>query len=312
MPLPDHKKNLIVIVGPTAVGKTEVSLHLAERLNGEIVSADSRLFYRGMDIGTAKPSPEDQSRVRHHLIDNVNPDENWNLARFQQTAYDAIDNIHLRERLPFLVGGSGQFVKAIIEGWEIPEVEPNPKMRLALHNWVDQIGTQGLHDRLEVLDSPAAGRIQPQNLRRTVRALEVIFQTGKRFSSQRRILGPKYEVLVLGLYRPRTELYDRIDVRIQEMLEKGFVSEVQSLLDSGYSPDLPPLSAIGYRQIIEHILGELSMEDAVTLMKRITRQFVRRQANWFKLNDPEIHWFQAESGVADKMAKSIHKFLILK
>ena len=309
MPSQDHKKPLIVILGPTAVGKTEISLQLAERLNGEIVSADSRLFYRGMDIGTAKPSLAERSRIRHHLIDIVNPDENWNLATYQQAAYEAIDDIHTRERLPFLVGGTGQFIRAVTEGWDIPEVEPRIDLRAVLENWAEQIGSQGLYDRLVVLDPASATRIEPQNLRRIIRALEVILQTGKRFSSQRGLHGSKYEILLLGLNRPRPELYDRVDARIQAMLDTGLVSEVKFLLDAGYSPDLPPLSAIGYRQIIAYLQGKISLEEAVVQMKRKTRRFVRSQANWFKLNDPEILWVQAGLDVADEMEKAIIQFL---
>jgi tRNA dimethylallyltransferase len=302
-------KPLIVILGPTAVGKTEISIELAERLNGEIISADSRLFYRGMDIGTAKPSPVERLQVPHHLIDVVDLDEGWSLATFQQAAYESIDDIHQRGCLPFLVGGTGQYIKAVIEGWVIPEVEPNPGLRAALVKWAEQVGPQGLYDRLKVLDPTAAARIDSQNLRRTVRALEVILYTGKPFSSQRRKTGSRFRTLILGLKLPRTVLYARIDNRIQKMLEAGFVNEVRSLLALGYSPNLPAFSAIGYRQIISYIQGDISLGEAVLLMKRYTRQFVRRQANWFKLEDPEICWFQAGSETIKEIEKTIQAFL---
>ena len=309
MPLQVNFKPLLVILGPTAVGKTEISIKLAERLNGEIVSADSRLFYRGMDIGTAKPSLSERSRVPHHLIDVVDPDQNWSLATFQRAAYDAIEDIHNRDHLPFFVGGTGQYIQAVVEGWDIPEVEPNPGLRVALEQWAKQIGSQGLHDRLKVLDPVAASRIDHQNLRRTVRALEVILHSGKPFSSQQKKTGARYKTLLLGINRPRPELYARIDARIQNMLDAGFIHEVRSLLAVGFSPDLPAFSAIGYRQIISYIRGEISLDEAIVLMKRYTRQYVRRQANWFKLEDPEICWFQAGVEIVNEIEKTIRSFL---
>ncbi len=300
---------LIVILGPTAVGKTEVALQLAERLHGEIVSADSRLLYRGMDIGTAKPTLTEQARVPHHLVDVTDPDEAWSLAVFQRAAYQAIGGIQARGRLPFLVGGTGQYIRAVIEGWEIPEVEPDPRLRVALEKWAGEIGAEGLHARLSALDPAAAARIDPPNLRRTVRALEVILHTGRRFSAQKGRRGSPYRTLILGLNRPRPELYERIDARIQAMLDAGLIEEVGGLLKQGYSPDLPPLSAIGYRQIIAYLQNEITLDEVLVQMKRITRQFVRRQANWFKADDPNILWFRAGPGIAAEMEQAIHQFI---
>ena len=273
---------LIVILGPTAVGKTEISIQLAEHLNGEIISADSRLFYRGMDIGTAKPSAAERARVPHHLIDVAEVDETWSLADFQREAQRVIADIHARRHLPFLVGGSGQYIRAICQGWTPPELPPHPALRAILSDWGRRIGAENLHARLGIIDPKAMQTIQPNNLRRTVRALEVIFTTGRRFSEQRGCRQSPYRLLLLGLHRPRAELYARIDARIHDMLKAGFVEEVQHLLARGYSPDLPSLSAIGYRQIIDYLQGRLSLEEAISQIKRLTRQFVRRQANWFK------------------------------
>ncbi len=305
MPLPDPQKSLIVILGPTAVGKTETALRLAERLNGEIISADSRLFYRGMDIGTAKPTPEELARVPHHLINIADPDQIWSLAMFQRAAHRIISEIHQRRHVPFLVGGTGQYIRAVTEEWEIPVAAPDFRLREALEKWTLEIGPDGLHQRLGLLDPVAAQNIDHRNLRRTIRALEVILLTGRLFSTQRSRRASRYRMLQLGLTRPRPELYARIDARIQAMLEAGFIDEVRSLLDAGYSPELPPLSAIGYRQMIDYLQGEITLEEAVMLMKRITRQFVRRQANWFKLEDPAIQWFQAGSDAADEMEFTI-------
>jgi tRNA dimethylallyltransferase len=303
------KPPLIVIVGPTAVGKTDISIRLAERLDGEIVSADSRLFYRGMNIGTAKPSVEQQRRVAHHLIDVADPDQSWSLAVFQSAAQVAISNIHRRGHLPFMVGGTGQYVRAVIEGWDLPKVQPNIHLRQALENWADELGAEGLHARLSVVDPMAAERIDPNNLRRTIRALEVILTTGKLFSTQRQRKDAMYRSLLLGLTRPRQELYRRIDERIDQMFAQGFVGEVEGLLDAGYSPQLPTLSAIGYREVVAYLKGSITLDEAIVLIRRATRKFVRRQANWFKASDENIIWFDVDSDTIDKMENTIIGFL---
>jgi tRNA dimethylallyltransferase len=302
---------LVVIVGPTAVGKTEVAIRLAERLDGEIVSADSRLFYRGMDIGTAKPTSDECNRVPHHMIDVAEPDEEWNLAIFQRSAQTAISEIHSRGHLPFLVGGTGQYIYAVVEGWQIPESKPEPELRTILENWAELIGPEGLHNRLFVLDPIAASRIDPRNLRRSIRALEVILRTGRRFSEQakRRGAASPYRALMVGLSRPRHELYARIDARIESMMAEGFEDEIKALLQKGYDPDLPNFSAIGYRQMIAYVKGEISLEEAVILMKRNTRQFVRRQRNWFKENDPKIHWFNVGTNSVKEVEALIRSWL---
>lgn len=305
----NHALPLIVIVGPTGVGKTELSIQLALRLHGEIISADSRLFYRGMDIGTAKPGKYERSLVPHHLIDVANPDQIWSLAMFQEAANRAIKDAHSAGHLPFLVGGSGQYVKAIVDGWSPPRVQPHPRMRSALEAWAEDISPQGLYDRLRILDQASAEQIDPRNLRRTIRALEVIFTTGIRFSDQRGQQAAPYNAYIIGLFRPRDELYDRIDLRIQDMIGAGFVNEVQTLLNLGYSPQLSPFSAIGYSEMIEHLAGRLSLEESIALMKRRTRIFVRRQTNWFRLNDPNIHWYDASSAYQLQVLVDIQDWL---
>jgi tRNA dimethylallyltransferase len=262
-----------------------------------------------MDIGTAKPSLAERQRVPHHLVDVANPDQVWGLAVFQRAAHEAIAGIHQRGRLPVLVGGTGQYIRAIIEGWEIPKAAPDLRLRQALEQWAEAIGPFGLHSRLAVLDPQAAASIDPRNLRRTVRALEVILSTGQRFSTQRQRQPAPYEILQIGLARPRTELYARIDARIQAMLEMGFVQEVQALLAHGYPPDLPTLSAIGYWEMIQHLQGKLTLDEAVVMMKRRTRLFVRRQANWFKETDPLIHWFRMEEQTVQKIASLVQSWL---
>jgi len=300
---------LIVIVGPTAVGKTEISIQLAELLDGEIISADSRLFYRGMDIGTAKPSPSELARVPHHLIDVTDPDHPWSLAIFQARARAAITGVHTRGRLPFLVGGTGQYIRAVTQGWKPPEVEPRHRTRDALERWAEEIGPYALHNRLAVLDPQSAARIDPRNLRRTVRALEVILSTGKPFSQQRLSGLSPYRLLQIGLIRPRAELYALIDQRIQQMLDAGLVNEVRDLL-SRFPPDSPAFSAIGYREIIAFLHGRSTLPEAIAQIKRATRIFVRRQANWFKPDDPDIHWFSIDLETVNETQTLIRDWLV--
>ncbi len=288
-----NKIPLVAIVGPTAVGKTEIAIQLAQRMNGEIVSADSRLLYRGMDIGTAKPSAADRARVAHHLIDVADPDEICSLALFQEAAQKVIADIHSRGKLPILVGGTGQYLRAILEGWLPPKLAAQPRLRAALEDWAAEIGKDGLHARLGRLDPEAAEGIDPRNLRRTIRALEVIFSTGRKFSEARGRTDSPYRDLQIGLTRPRKELYQRIDRRIEAMLKAGWLDEVKALIDKGYSAGLPSMSAIGYGQLVEHLEGRITLDAAIAQIKHTTRMFVRRQANWFKAKDPEIHWFEA-------------------
>jgi tRNA dimethylallyltransferase len=298
-----------VIVGPTAVGKTGISIQLAERLGGEIVSADSRLFYRGMDIGTAKPTLEERLRIPHHLIDVADPDETWSLAVFQRLAAEAISDIQRRGRLPFLVGGTGQYIHAVTHGWAPPATEPDAHLRTVLEELAKSRGNDWLHQRLALLDKTSAETIDPRNLRRTVRALEVIFSTGRRFSDQRGQSESPWRLLTIGLIRPRPELYVRVDARIEAMFAAGLLDEVRSLLAQGYSPKLPTMSAIGYRECASVLQDEMSLEDAKVRMRRLTRLFVRRQANWFKAQDAEIHWFKAGEEKMAEIEKRIRAFL---
>jgi tRNA dimethylallyltransferase len=299
------EKPLIIIIGPTAVGKTEVSINIAEELNGEIISADSRLFYRGMNIGTAKPSSADQNRVRHFLIDVSDIDETWSLAVFQEAVYRISDEIRGRGKIPFMVGGTGQYVRAIIEGWCIPLQEPNSKLREKLYLWGCAIGFEKLYEKLKILDPVAAEKIESRNMRRTIRALEVIFSTGRLFSAQRGRKPIDFQYKLIGLLRDRKELYQRIDERIECMFRAGLLEEVQAILDSGYKRDLPSLSAIGYKEAIALLNNEIDQEEAIRLIKRRTRQYVRRQANWFKESDPKITWFKMKPGVNEEVKSFI-------
>jgi tRNA dimethylallyltransferase len=304
-----EKKPLVVLLGPTAVGKTEVAIAIAKHLDVEIISADSRLFYLGMDIGTAKPSSEDQRRVKHHLIDISDPDDTWSLARYLQAATHLINDIQARKKIPLLVGGTGQYIHAVIEGWEVPKVRPNLRLRNVLEAWATEIGKRKLHKHLMTLDPEAGEIIDPDNLRRTIRALEVILSTGRRFSELKSHTPPPYQTLVIGLNRPRSELYARVDARIENMIENGLIEEVKTLLDQGYSPDLPTLTAIGYREIIAFLDNKIDLPTAVMEMRRKTRIFIRRQANWFKADDPNINWFRANHEISEEIVKFIFEWL---
>lgn len=283
-----------VIVGPTAVGKTTFAIELAKIANAEIVSADSRYFYRGMDVGTAKPTLEERQGIPHHLIDVADPDETWSLALFQQEAYKTIASIHERGKNVIVVGGTGQYIRALLQGWSPPAMEANLSMRAVLEDWANQIGPMEIHKKLAILDPAAAEKIDYQNVRRTIRALEVIFGSGQRFSEQRKVTESPYSFMILGLNRSRSSLYQRIDQRIDQMIQNGLIEEVASLLEKGYLPALPSMSAIGYREISAYLNHEISLDEAIRLIKQRTRNFVRRQSNWFKTSDPQIHWFNLE------------------
>jgi len=279
--------NLLVIVGPTAVGKTALALDLARRLSGEIVSADSRQIYREMDIGTAKPTRKEQLLAPHHLLDIVAPDEPYTLAQFQADAYAAIDGILAHGKLPLLVGGTGLYVRAVVEGLRIPRVPPDKELRAQLARQ-DRLA---LFERLRELDPEAAARIDPRNVRRTIRALEVCLTTGERFSELGRASPPPYRITQIGLTMSRPELYARIDARVDRMMEQGLVAEVETLVKRGYSWSLPSMSGLGYREIGAYLRGEVLIDEAVANIKRDTRDFVRRQYAWFRLKDERIRWF---------------------
>jgi tRNA dimethylallyltransferase len=298
---------IVVLVGPTAVGKTAVSLQIGQALRAEIISADSRLFYRGMDIGTAKPQASLRQRVPHHLIDVSDPDDTWSLERYLQAATQAIEDIHQRGHLPLLVGGTGQYIRGLVDGWRPPPRPKDDQLRDELYHVADTEGPQSLHDRLRKVDPLSAERIDYRNVRRVVRAIEVYQLTSEPFSKQRRIRPPDFQPIKIGLSRPRDELYGRIDQRIEDMLKAGWLDEIRGLLKAGYSLNNPALSAIGYQQLIRHLRGELSLEEAVTLIKRQTRQYVRRQANWFKPDDKTIHWFDVQPGTTGQILAFLEK-----
>lgn len=281
---------LIVIVGPTGIGKSTLALDLAESLPSEIVSADSRQIYRGMDVGTAKVTLAEQAQVPHHMIDIAAPDENFSLAEYQKRAYAALAGITQRGRWPLLVGGTGQYVRAVVEGWRIPCVPPDAELRAELFDEAEREGQQALYARLLSLDPGAAQFVDARNVRRVVRALEVCLKSDRPFSEQRGRDPPPYTVLQVGLTMDRAALYARVDARIERMIKQGLVQEVRGLVQAGYDWSLPAMSSLGYIQLQGHMEGTASLDECVAMIKQATRRFIRQQYNWFRLDDPRIHW----------------------
>jgi tRNA dimethylallyltransferase len=288
---------VLVVLGPTASGKTGLGIALARRLNGEIVSADSRQIYRLMDIGTAKPTPEQRAAAPHHLLDVVNPDEDFSLSDFIAHARRAIDDIHARGKVALLVGGTGQYITALLDGWSIPPVPPNETLRAELEAEAAAHGAADLHDRLRALDPASADAIHPHNIRRVVRALEVCLTTGQRFSDLQRKQPPPYTVRYIGLTLERDALYARADQRFDDMIAAGFVDEVRGLLAAGYDRRLPSMSGLGYAELCAHLLDGEPLVDAIARAKGNTHDFIRRQYTWFRGHDRGIRWYDGTEGV---------------
>jgi tRNA dimethylallyltransferase len=282
---------VIAIVGPTAVGKSELALHLAQYFPLEIISADSRQVYRYMDIGTNKPTLAERVSILHHVIDVVEPDEDFSLAMYHQLAMEALKAIRQKGKLPLLVGGSGLYVWSLVEGWKIPQVPPDQKLRRQLEDRAEQEDSQSLYRELQDIDPVAAAKINPSNIRRIIRALEIYHATGQPPSQLQRKEAPAFSVLTIGLTQERSELYRRIDWRVDKMIQRGLVEEVEQLLKKGYSPSLPSMSGIGYKQIGQFLRGEMTLPEAIDKIKYETHRLARHQYAWFRLSDSRIRWF---------------------
>lgn len=286
---------LVIIQGPTAIGKTGLAIEIARALNGEIIGADSRQIYQHMDIGTAKPTTEEREQAVHHVVDFLRPDSYFTLAQYQEKAYQAIDDVIADGKLPLLVGGTGQYLTATEEGWSIPQVPPNEEIREALYAEVERIGVDAFHAKLEAVDSEAAEKIHPNNVRRVVRALEVYQEMGTPISVLQRKKPPPYRLKLIGLKMERESLYAQADFRVDKMMDTGFLEEVRTLLDMGYNRDLPAMTALGYREMVAHLLDDVSLEETVQLTKFSTHKFIRRQEIWFRGHDNGILWHNIEN-----------------
>jgi tRNA dimethylallyltransferase len=289
---------MIAIVGPTAVGKSELALHLAQYFPIEIISADSRQVYRYMDIGTNKPSPAERASVPHHIIDVVDPDEDFSLAMYHQLAIEALKAIQQKDKLPLLVGGSGLYVWSLVEGWKIPQVPPDQKLRRQLESRAEQEDSHSLYRELQDIDPIAAAKINPSNIRRIIRALEIYHTTGQPPSQLQHKEAPSFPVLIIGLTQERSKLYRRIDWRVDKMIQRGLVEEMEQLLKKGYSPSLPSMSSIGYKQIGQFLRGEMTLPEAIDKIKYETHRLARHQYAWFRLSDSRIHWFDTSEAEA--------------
>ena len=289
------KPKVVAIVGPTASGKTALSLLLAKQFNGEIISADSRAIYRGLDIGSAKPSLAERQAIPHHLLDIVKPNQVLTLSEYKVLAVQAITDISSRGKLPILVGGTALYIYAVLDNWQIPTVPANPSLRAEL----EKKTVSELYNMLMKTDPEAKEFIDPQNKRRIIRALEVVGMTGTKFSEQRQTGPVLFDSLILGVKKDEAEIKQAIATRTEVMLQAGLVAEVKGLLATGYSPALPALSGIHYKEIIAHLNGEYDLAEAVRLMNQNSWQLTKRQLTWFK-RDERIQWVQ-DSAEAEKL-----------
>lgn len=296
------KKPLLVVLGPTASGKTAFSLKLALEVDGEIISTDSRQIYRYMDLGTDKISPKIREKVPHHMIDIRDPDESYSLADFQREAKRVIADIHRRNKVPMLVGGTGLYISSIVNNYQMPDAPPDQQIRAELERELEKEGAEALHKMLEELDPLAASKIHPNNHRYLIRALEINLTTQKTTDEQKQTSACPYEVFQIGINWPNEVLFDRIDRRVKEQVENGLVEETQKLYER-YDKKLPSMTGLGYKQIIQYLDGDLTLEEATDLICKETREYARRQRTWFK-RDQSIYWVEGE-----QLAREITKGL---
>ena len=287
------RDRLLAIVGPTASGKTGLAMRIAGALPVEIIGADSRQVYRRMDIGTAKPTPAELAAVPHHLVNVVDPDDGFSLRQYIFVAKQAIQNVNSMGNLPILVGGTGQYVMAILEGWRVPAAPPDAELRRRLEARLESGGLDSLVAELRDMDANAADEIDLRNPRRVIRAIERA-SAGHPASERARRAPPDFDAAIIGLTAPRQRLYERADRRFDEMIEAGFVEEVRALLDAGYGPELPAMSGIGYSEIADHLLNGAELSEATQRAKYRTHRYIRQQANWYRADDDRIRWFDLD------------------
>ena len=309
------KKPLIILTGPTAVGKTKASIGLAKALNGEIISADSMQVYKYMDIGSAKIRPEEMQGIKHYLVDELEPDEEFNVVRFQQMAKKAMDEIYDKGKIPIVVGGTGFYIQALLYDIDFTENEEDTSYREELEQLASEKGTEYLHEMLQEIDSASAKSIHANNVKRVIRALEFYKQTGKKISEHNETERAKespYDFCYFVLNDDRQLLYDRINSRIDIMLEEGLLDEVSALKNKGYTKDMVSMQGLGYKEILDYLNGECSLEEAIYILKRDTRHFAKRQLTWFR-RERDVIWIDKnkydhdEDNILEVMLSYVHE-----
>ncbi len=290
------KENLCILVGPTAIGKTDISIGLAEKLNGEIISSDSMQIYKYMDIGSAKVTIDEMKNIPHHLIDIVYPDEEFNVSDYKREAYSMISNINSRGKLPVVAGGTGLYVNSLVYDLNFTEVKPNEEMRSELENLAKFNGNEYIHNLLKEIDPESHQRIKVNDTKRVIRALEIYKETGRtmtEFNKNFRTEVEHFNLAMVGLDMDRASLYERINLRVDIMIENGLIEEVKNLLNMGYKKNLVSMQGIGYKEIIDYLEGNLSKEESIELIKQKSRNYAKRQLTWFR-RDHRIKWFKVD------------------
>ncbi|NLJ86423.1 MAG: tRNA (adenosine(37)-N6)-dimethylallyltransferase MiaA [Firmicutes bacterium] len=298
---------ILVIVGPTAVGKTQLSIEVAQRVDGEIISADSMQIYRGLDIGTAKPTEEEREGIPHHMMDIVEPWEEYSVAEYQAMVEDILQEVALRDKVPILTGGTGLYIRAVLEGFIFDGEGKDEAFRTRMQLIAETQGNEALHSRLQAIDPQTANRLHPNDLRRVIRALEVYETTGVPLSRHLQMQSeqpPRHKSIKFGLMRDRKRLYERIDARVDMMLEKGLLAEVQHLLDRGLSNESTAMQALGYKELVAYLRGEYDRQEAVRLLKRDTRRYAKRQLTWFR-RDRNIIWLNLDKLSTEEAVEQI-------
>lgn len=299
---------LAAIVGPTAIGKTRIAIEAAKRLNAEIISCDSMQIYRGLDIGTAKASPEEQNGIIHHLIDVVDPDEDYSVARFQEQAKSIIQELNQKERLPLLVGGTGLYYQALVDDYTFYPLESHQIIRRQWNNLIKERGLEYAYNYLQSIDPYYAAAISPNDQKRIVRAIEVYQLTGQPFSALQTKSQHTYQLAVVGLYLEREQLYQRINLRVEQMLAGGLIKEVTLLRNKGYNLNHNSMQALGYKQVFSYLGGFLSEEEMIDEIKQETRRYAKRQLTWFR-KDPRIYWINPGEYSNDDLLEKISSYI---
>jgi tRNA dimethylallyltransferase len=305
-----QEQKLIVLIGPTAVGKTKLSIELAKQFNGEIISGDSMQIYRGMDIGTAKITPEEMDGIPHHLIDIKDPEESFSTAEFQELVRMKIEEISSKGKMPMIVGGTGLYIQSVIYDYHFTNAPSDPEFRSVLEKEADEHGPDLLHERLKAADPESASRIHPNNVRRVIRALEIVHCTGKTVIELQENQSPEllYDTAVIGLTMDRDILYERINLRVDLMIKQGLLEEVKYFYDKGLR-GCQSIQAIGYKELYDYFNGEISLEEAVENLKQNSRRYAKRQLTWFR-NKMNVEWFDMSvSNDAEKKFAEISKFI---